>query len=462
MNDWIGNIFYFGSPKDGFKVYPDLGAVSNVFRGYYSNTETDWVLVVRKLDDITRYTYVRYGLLTSLIEGRTGSCFGISIDFVNHYFTDLKVFLTEIFEGIWGAILDEKQLLEAQESSGKVAFKSYDLHDVGPYLDEMSKKIREVIRNKKYSEYLRPSYEIPQAGDDQIYGLHPNSSPSALLEYFRTYGAIKLAPNLPIEIKSLSEKQEEHKESLQKKVELLTEQLRKKDRELQTVNQKFERLQGLVKPIVMEFPPATPGNQSYIYAGNSRPLNQTHEPLSHGKHQTSHVTHNPSHESELGPKTRKIIAIIAGASILLALAIISAFYLFSDETKQDANSNQPIQPVSQPTATVAVPDPLLIVRQNGIEMEVLNEAVFLEHARGKSIFDEADFKEVLTSYLFQVSPEVRDVYKGSKDELWKKIMDFNPRSRQKLKAYLNEKQSFKIESNVEQQAILRGLVVVVK
>src|SRR5215213_3509577 len=207
MNDWIGNIFYFGSPKDGFKVYPDLGAVSNVFRGYYSNTETDWVLVVRKFDDITRYTYVRYGLLTSLIEGRTGSCFGISIDFVNHYFTDLKVFLTEIFEGIWGAILDEKQLLEAQESSGKVAFKSYDLHDVGPYLDEMSKKIREVIRNKKYSEYLRPSYEIPQAGDDQIYGLHPNSSPSALLEYFRTYGAIKLAPNLPIEIKSLSEKQ---------------------------------------------------------------------------------------------------------------------------------------------------------------------------------------------------------------------------------------------------------------
>ena len=217
MTNAIGNIFYFGSPKDGFKVYPDPGALSNVFSGYYTNTENEWILVVRKSEEITRYTYVRYGLLTSLVEGRTGSCFGISIDFVNHYFTDLRVFLTEIFEGLWGAILDEKQLLEVQGSSGKVAFKSYDLHDVAPYLDGISKRIREVILNQKYSAYVRPAYEIPQADDNHFYGLHPDSSPSALSEYFRTYGAVKVAPNLPIETKSLSEKQEEDKENLKKK-----------------------------------------------------------------------------------------------------------------------------------------------------------------------------------------------------------------------------------------------------
>lgn len=459
MSDSIGNIFYFGSPKDGFKVYPDLGPVSNVFSGYYTNTENEWILVVRKSEEITRYTYVRYGLLTSLVEGRTGSCFGISIDFVNHYFTDLKVFLTDIFEGLWGAILEEKQLLEVQGSSGKVAFKSYDLHDVAPYLDGISNKIKEVIRNQKYSAYVRPSYEIPQAGDNQVYGLHPHSSSSAMIEYFRMYGAVKLAPNLPIETKSLAEKQEEDRENLKKKVEKLNEQLRQKDRELQAANQKFEKLIGLVKPIVREFPTITTGNESHPQVVTALPVYQNYEPLSPSNHQTyQSVVHNQ--DAELSPRAKKVLLIVGVTAILLA--IITTIYLQFYDTDQPIKTAQPAQPASQTTITVATPDPVLIFRQNRRDVVILNESAFLDHARGKRIYGEEDFKEALTAFLFSVSPEIHDFYKGNKDNLWRKIVGKNPNSTERLRAYLNVKRQFTIENNAEQKDILRGLEIDLK
>jgi hypothetical protein len=459
MNDWIGNIFYFGSPKDGFRVYPDLGAASNVFYGYYSNTETDWILMARKTGDITRYTYVKYGLLTALIEGRTGSCFGISIDFVNHYFTDLKVFRTEIFEGIWGAILDERQLLEAQESSGKVAFRSYDLYDVAPYLDEMSKKIGEVLRDKKYSNYVRPSHEIPEADDNPIYGLHPDSSPAALKEYFRTYGVIKLSPKLPIETKSASEKKEEQREQLEKIVSKLTEQLGQKEREVQALNQKIEEFQGLVKPIRDFFETQT--NKTDSYFGNSRRTNQPYEPLSPPNQKASFTEtgHNPSSKDNLSPKAKRIAL---GLAILLGVfVVLSIGYLFKGESKQEVEKPRMAQPASQPSPTIVLREPLLIVRKNGKELGLLNEVAFLEDASGKTIYDEADFKEALTSFLFQKSSEVVGIYNGNKDELWDWILKSNPNNREKITQYL-KRGTFKIEINTEQQAMLKELVVFIK
>lgn len=459
MNDWIGNIFYFGSPKDGFRVYPDSGALSSVFSGYYSNTETDWILNARKAEDITRYTYVRYGLLTSLIDGRTGSCFGISIDFVNHYFTDLKVFRTEIFEGIWGAILDEGQLLEAQESSGKVAFRSYDLYDVAPYLDDMSKKIRAVLRDKKYSKFVRPSHEIPQAGDNPIYGLHPDSSSSALGEYFSTYGVIQLSPKLPIETKTASEKKEEQRENLEKVVNKLTEQLRQKEREVQASNQKLEELQGLFQPIRGFFETHT--NKTDGHLGNSRRINQPYESLFPPNQQVSHAetSHNPSSKDKLSPNGKKIV--LGVAIVLGVLVAISIWYLFKGQSKQEVESPRMVQSASRPSPTIASREPLLIVRKKGKELGLLNEAAFLENAGGKMIYDEADFKEALTSFLFQFSPEVVEIYKGNKDELWNVILKSNPNSREKITQHL-KRGPFKIEINAEQQAMLKELVVFIK
>jgi hypothetical protein len=459
MNDWIDKIFYFGSPKDGFKVYPDLGPASNVFSGYYSNTETDWILVARKEEEITRYTYVRYGLLTSLVDGRTGSCFGISIDFVNHYFTDLKVFQTEIFESIWGAILADGQLLQAQESSGIVGFRSYDLYDVASYLDEKSKKIREVIQDKKYAPFVRPSYEIPQAGDNPVYGLHPDSSPSALNEYFRTYGTIKLSPNLPIETQSAAERQQEQRDNLEKEVARLTEQLRQKDGELQAVNQRLEKLHGLVKPIFSEFSlKHTIETDSHF--GNSRPIGQTYEPRSSANHKGPHsatTIHNPSlKEYKLSTNTKKIL--VGAAIVFVLLAIISTMYLLSEDGKQEVEKPQTRAPASQPKPTVASPEPITIVRENRKEVGYLNEAVFLEQKSGTTISDETDFKEALTSFLFQFSPEVFGMYNGDKDKLWRQIQESNPNSSRKITQYL-KRGPFIIKSNTDQQAMLKGLVI---
>ena len=464
MNDWIGNIFYFGSPKDGFKVYPDLGAVSNVFDGYYSNTETDWILIARKSEDIIRYTYVKYGLLTALVDGRTGSCFGISIDFVNHYFTDLKVFQTEIFEKIWGAILSDGKLLETQESSGKVAFKSYDLRDVAPYLDEMSKKIREVIQDKKWSDYIRPAYEIPPANDSSVHGLHPESAPSAMSEYFRMYGAIKLSPKLPIETKSPTEKQKENSDNLEKRVGELTEQLRQKDLELQAVNQRLEKVQLAAKPLYTELGFATHTSQVNNLVNNSRSTNQPYEALSSANHKGQYsekATHNRADEDDLSPRTRKILAIVAGIAILAALVFLGKVLISSEETNPGGSENtKATQPTSQPSASVASAEPLLIVRQNGKEIGILNERFFFEQARGKPIYYEADFKEALTSFLFQFSPEVRYIYKG-KDELWNRIVELNPKSTKNLTEYL-KRAPFAIESNADQQTILKDLVIFVR
>lgn len=449
MNDWIGNIFYFGSPKDGFKVYPDLGAVSKVFDGYYTNTETDWILVARKSEDVTRYTYVKYGLLTSLTDGRTGSCFGLSIDFVNHYFTDLKVFRTEIFENILRAILSDGKLLETQESSGKVAFKSYDLRDVAPYLEEMSRKIREVIGDKKYSNYVRPAYEIPQANDGSVPGLHPDSSSSAINEYFRTYGAIKLSPKLPIETKSPSEKQQENRELLEKRVGDLTEQLGQKDRELLAVTQKLEKLQASVNAIASEFSPPRYTAQPYetvSSANNKRPYPPP--PVRH-----------PPDEDELSPWTRRILVIVGCIVVLAVLVFAVKTLLFSSEEVNPQRVDTPaIQPVSQPSRSVPSPEPLLFLRQNGRQMVVLNEAFFFQQVRGRTVYDESDFKEVLTSFLFQFSPEVRAFYKGDKDELWNEILRLNPTNKRILTDHL-KRGPFKIEGNADQQWMLRQLLI---
>ncbi len=459
MNDWVENIFYFGSPKDGFKVYPDSGELSGVFSGYYSNTETDWILIARKAESITRYTYVKYGLLTSLVDGRAGSCFGISIDFVNHYFTDLKVVQKEIFEGIWGAILDDGQLLQIEESSRKVAFKSYDLYDVAPYLDEMSKKIRAVIGDKKYSNYVRPSYEIPQAGENPIYGLHPDSSAAAISEYFRKYGVIKLSPKLPIESKSPAEKQQEHREKLEKEVSKLTEQLRQKEREVQELLQRFEEFQGLVQPI-RDFSFGTYTNKTGSQFGNSRPINQIYESPSppNPKASDSGTTYNPSRKDKLSPRARRIVLVVVG---VLGAITIGYFIFFAGDSKPEVANHRVVQPASQPSPTIASREPLLIIRKQGREFGLLNEAAFLENASGRFIYDEADFKEALTSFLVGYSPEVVEIYKGNKDDLWDWILRSNPKNKEKITQYL-KRGPFKVENNPEQQAMLKELIVFTK
>ncbi len=468
MNDFIGNIFYFGSPKDGFKVYPDLGAISNIFAGYYTNTETDWILIAKKSDNITRYIYVRYGLLTS-VNGRTGSCLGISIDFINCYFTDLKVFRTKVIEKIWEALLNNKILLEIQETSGKVAFKSFDLFDVGQYLDDMSKNIREVIANEQYSNYIKPSYEIADAGNNPIYGLHPDSSPSAINEYFRTHGIIKLSPKLPIETKSITEKEEDNKKYLEGEVEKLhrqlkqkdieiTNQLKQKDSEIESLKTKLQKLQGLNNSFSSEIANVFSESSSTIFKGqiiNSQITGPKYDPYL----DPQRIFNPPLEENE--SKRRRILdffqsPIIFGILILLTILLFgAALYLiisplvlfprmesgkqaniedkYTNQSKNQQNSSAKTNPPLTFNENV-----LLIKLEKGKTKAFLNESLFLDKNKGVRISVIEDFKELLTSYLFKYSPEVSEIYLGDKEMLWNEIISSNQGNKTKITEYLEK------------------------
>jgi hypothetical protein len=85
--------------------------------------------------------------------------------------------------------------------------------------------------------------------------------------------------------------------------------------------------------------------------------------------------------------------------------------------------------------------------------------VFFQQAAGANISSEADLKEVLTSFLFRYNPEVEAVYTVDKDELWGWIEKANPNNRMKINQYLEQKRSFKIEDNYDQEVMFKELVV---
>lgn len=486
MNDFISNIYYFGSPKDGFKVYPDLGAKSNVFAGYYTNTETDWILIAKKSGNITRYIYVKYGLLTA-VNGRTGSCLGISIDFVNCYFTDLKIFHTEVIEKIWDVFLKGKILLEIQETSGKVAFKSYDLLDVSSYLDDMSKKIREVIADKKYSNYIRPSYEIADAGNNPIHGLHPDSSPLAINEYFRTHGIIKLSPKLPIETKSSAEKAEDEKKRLERTVVELNEQLEKKAKEISSLNAENNRLmtalQRLQDSISAEFADIFPENMSKPisaqitnsqWAGQKNILFPTPQQI-YNKSSDENASKSKSKLDLQSP----IIFMISIVITFFILGWIIIFYLlpsftdFFSTSKIDktvvnvgknvnSSENQRNTNIDRTIPSTDNEDILYLKSDNTKTKAFLTESVFLTKNAGKVISNMDEFKETLTTYLLKNSSITSEIYKDDKNAIWANILLLNPNSVTKITTFISKKEQVFIENNAEQREILKDFIIYTK
>ncbi len=146
---------------------------------------------------------------------------------------------------------------------------------------------------------------------------------------------------------------------------------------------------------------------------------------------------------------------------VLGAITIGYFIFFAGDSKPEVANHRVVQPASQPSPTIASREPLLIIRKQGREFGLLNEAAFLENASGRFIYDEADFKEALTSFLVGYSPEVVEIYKGNKDDLWDWILRSNPKNKEKITQYL-KRGPFKVENNPEQQAMLKELIVFTK
>lgn len=193
-------VYYFGSLKNGFECYPQ----SNLFDGYYNNFIKDDLLTVRKHGSIVRYVYVKYDLVTSVRNGREGSCFGVVLEFTDIYFNDIKEYYNFFYEGVMPAIINEKQLLKNITHS-QIAFVPNALRNVIIYLDKWRDKIIDAL-NKKLRHYISPlSGEINDSSNSAM-SMHPYSNEKAIKECFSRYGAINLSASYQVEHYSPSEK----------------------------------------------------------------------------------------------------------------------------------------------------------------------------------------------------------------------------------------------------------------
>jgi hypothetical protein len=212
------NIHYFGSLADGFKIYPYSTNYHNKFSPYYDNSETDWLLHINNSNQSVFYTFVKYGILTSLEKGRAGSCLGIVMEFSNSYFSDFEVFRTSIIEKVLEIFLQEKRLLSQYPNSDSIAFSAYNLSEVSSYLDNMTVRINEFIYDK-FSNYIIPSNRVKIPDNSSFLGLNSECPNAVIKEMFELTGSIRLSPKYPLEIKTLAEKEEDRKILIQKNYE---------------------------------------------------------------------------------------------------------------------------------------------------------------------------------------------------------------------------------------------------
>lgn len=227
MNDVISEVYFFGSMADGFKSYPLANSTQNKFSIFYNSTEEGRKLHVIKSGNLVTYTYVKYGLLTSMQNGRTGSCFGISIVIKDKYFGDNNVFINKVCEQIYTAIVKEGIILSVNSSNGIVAFSAFDFNSISNILNRWIELIKSVI-TENYESYLIDSSEIPSYVSGNIIAIKDSSPNAVILEKLKEKGAVLLGTNYPLV--ELTEKErllelEKHFANLQNAYKLLNEEL---------------------------------------------------------------------------------------------------------------------------------------------------------------------------------------------------------------------------------------------
>jgi hypothetical protein len=479
MGEFIGRIFYFGSPKDGFKVYPDAGPIHNLFSGYNSNSGTDWLITAQKAGSVVRVTYVRYGLITGVDNPREGSCLGISVEFLNHYFTNLEVYRVEIMEKMWTALVKGGYLLEAHETSGVVAFKSFDLADVGQYLDDMSGKIENVIR-EKFVKYLRLSYDIPDAGENPGRAFHPQSSARAITEAFVESGTVTLSPNAPIESKSAMERQEEERTELRNEVERLSknlsqveldraERLKVKESELGQLRSKLGKIETIVNTLIAEFPPAEKvalaDQRGAVHPLPNSATHRDYDPYVDPKRLHRTGTEIGKSESRVKAWSKWLLGVLL-LIVVLSLVIYGTLYLLgSTDTKPGPVVIGAVPGTVGPRSTPqsnSMEDPFVTKSDAGGIRRFLNVQLFLAKNKGKRVSNEDEFGNILATYLFANSAELAAKYNNDKTELWLSILNTNAGNRKSLREYLAQKPDFEIADNPEQAELLRDLLIYVK
>lgn len=225
-------VFYFGTPKEGFQTYPHTQAYSE----FYNNISQGRYLDVYAFNQRITYTYVRYsGVLTEENMGRKGGCWGVSVVLHHYLFNELGE-LWDFFEAIESKMLTEEQLVKrTTNKAGSMAFISQNFLKVSAYLDAWTKKIKRELLSEKNSARLGLipwNTKIANAAK-QVVHLHPKSKVQVMQEYLVDTGHLSLSEQHEAVQLLLSEQKEKAK----------TEAERKKHTQAKTVNDRLVLLE---------------------------------------------------------------------------------------------------------------------------------------------------------------------------------------------------------------------------
>ncbi|MBP9821322.1 MAG: hypothetical protein KBC98_00340 [Candidatus Pacebacteria bacterium] len=184
-------LYFFGSSKAGFNLYPF--PPFELFKSYYTSTAPEeWVLSLFKKDGVVYHIYVRYGLMTSLLNGRGGGFLGISFSTKDYFFQDTEFLRKEIFEIIFEKLLEEKKIIKTEGTeTGIVPYQFYD--EMG-YIEEWRQRIEKDCHSTK--EVKNKLIKITDDLSDYngtCYNLNINSNPYVVSQYFKSCGYIRLS-----------------------------------------------------------------------------------------------------------------------------------------------------------------------------------------------------------------------------------------------------------------------------
>ena len=463
----VGKIYFFGSLQDGFKVYPDSRGASSAFATYYNNTETDWVLAAKRTEEGTSYTYVRYGMLTSMTDGRHGSCLGISIEFLGCYFTDFAILREEIFEPVFGALVKENQLI-GNHPSGLIAFVPYNLTQTKSYLDKKAQMIQEVITSK-YSNYLRASSEITLHKGNTTTTLHPDSNVVAIHEIFQTGGAITISPKFNIENRSVTERlvaQNKYSESRILELENSLnyalgkhEMLKKATIESDALHAtQLLKLQNEVAALHAALKDAE--KKASRSEKKREPERKTEQP--------DPAPIPPRKEPGQGERRLTPKKAALGFVFLLVIAAVLAIAFCNDKDSRRSSlkhTEQPIRPFIEeelppkPRPIVTIVPIKIIVDQQNLQRGYLSEQAFLTQNNNVVVEDMKGIKSLLTTFLLPYSEVVRQEYRNDPEALWEYIKVKNPTSIKSINAYLQKNSGLVVKDTPDLQDIFNDIII---
>ncbi len=195
------SITFFGTLKDGFKIYPYSSSVYNRLSIFSNQSSTGSRLEVIRYEKSIIYIYVEYGLVTSFENGRPGSCFGISIAFSKKYFNSPEIFFSKICKQIFQTLVSEKEILIKNEVTGLIGYLPKDFERVSDVLNEWDERIRAVLSNN-YLNYFSPISEVNLFNGIKVDHVNVQSSAKVIIEILKEKGAIILSADAPVLQKS--------------------------------------------------------------------------------------------------------------------------------------------------------------------------------------------------------------------------------------------------------------------